>query len=94
MLKVTVRTAEEVEIWELEGKLSGNWVGELERCWRNHEKLPVRPSLQVHMKSVSYVDTQGKHLLTEMHGRGVEIRGGGCVTNAVVDEITQKKAAL
>ena len=90
MLKVTVRTGEGGEIWELEGKLAGDWVGELERCWRDREKRSGTASLQLHMKSVSYVDSSGKHLLAEMHGRGVEIQGGGCVINAVVDEITRK----
>ena len=93
MLKVTVRTAEEGEIWELEGKLAGVWDGELERCWRDRERRPDPGALQVHMKSVSYVDAYGKGLLAEMHRRGVGIRGGSCVTNAVVDEITRNKAA-
>ncbi len=93
MLKVTVKVAQDGEIWELEGKLAGDWVAELARCWRDRENDSSRRSLQIHMKSVSYVDSDGKHLLAEMHGRGVEIRGGSCVTNAVVDEITHKKVA-
>lgn len=84
-----MRTGEGGEVWELEGKLSGEWVGELERCWRARDGRSGA-TLQVHMKAVSYVDSSGKLLLAEMHGRGVEIRGGGCVTNAVVEEITRR----
>lgn len=84
-----MRTGAGGEVWELEGKLSGEWVGELERCWRARDGRSGA-ALQVHMKAVSYVDSSGKLLLAEMHGRGVEIRGGGCVTNAVVEEITRR----
>ena len=88
MLKVTIKQADSAETWELEGKLSGDWVKELERCWRERSS-PAGVSLQVHLKAVSYIDGAGKQLLTEMHVRGVEIRGCGCMTKAVVEEITR-----
>jgi ABC-type transporter Mla MlaB component len=92
MLKVTIKQADSAETWELEGKLSGDWVKELERCWKERSS-PVGVSLQVHLKAVSYIDTAGKQLLTEMHGRGVEIKGCGCMTKAVVEEITRQANA-
>ena len=92
MLKVTIKQADSAETWELEGKLSGAWVKELERCWKERWS-PADVSLQIHLKSVSYIDTAGKQLLTEMHGRGVEIRGCGCMTKAVVEEITRHASA-
>ena len=86
MLRVTVNKQDLVEIWELEGKLSGDWVKELERCWR--ERTPqVGVTVQVHLKAVSYIDAAGKQLLSEMHDQGVEIKGCGCMARAVVEEI-------
>ncbi|HLJ24442.1 MAG TPA: hypothetical protein VKT71_10085 [Candidatus Acidoferrales bacterium] len=92
MLKVTIKTEESVETWELEGKLSGDWVKELERCWRDR---PTASGLSLHLrlKAVSYIDAAGRELLSTMHGRGVEIRGCSCMTNAVVDEITRHSGA-
>lgn len=87
MLKVTVKQENSAETWELEGRLSGDWVKELERCWKDRVPTDGFP-LQVHLKAISYIDPAGKQLLTEMHGRGVEIRGYGCMTKAVVEEIT------
>jgi ABC-type transporter Mla MlaB component len=88
MLKITIKEVDSAETWELEGKLSGDWVKELERCWK--ERAPSNGvSLHVHLKAVSYIDAAGKQLLTEMHGRGVAIRGCGCMINAVVEEITR-----
>ncbi len=90
MLKVTItkEAASSTETWELEGKLSGEWVRELERCWKERES-PAGVSLQVHLKAVSYIDSAGKLLLTQMYGRGVEIKGCGCMMKAVVEEITR-----
>ena len=92
MLKVTIKQGDSAETWELEGKLSGEWVKELERCWK--ERSPAgAASLQVHLKAVSFVDAAGKQLLTEMHGCGVEIKGCGCMTTAVVEEIIRNASA-
>jgi hypothetical protein len=88
MLKVTIKEVDSAETWELEGKLSGDWVKELERCWRERTPAPGTP-LHVHLKAVSYIDAAGKQLLAEMHGGGVEIRGCGCMVKAVVEEITR-----
>ena len=92
MLKVTIREADSSETWELEGKLSGDWVKELERCWKERS-LPAGTSLRVHLKSVSYIDTAGKQLLAAMHSHGVEIGGCGCMTKALIEEITRQSSA-
>ena len=39
MLRITVEEQDNATSLRLEGKLTGDWVGELERCWisnRNH----------------------------------------------------------
>jgi anti-anti-sigma regulatory factor len=88
MLRLTIKKDGSIETWELEGKLSAEWAKELERCWREYAPQPGT-SVQVHLKAVSYIDACGKQLLTEMHGRGVEIKGCGCMTRAVVEEIVK-----
>jgi ABC-type transporter Mla MlaB component len=92
VLKVTIKQGDSAETWELEGKLAGDWVKELERCWKERSS-PTGISLQVHLKAVSYIDSAGKQLLMEMFGRGVDIKGCGCMTKAVVDEITRHASA-
>ena len=91
MLRVTIKKGESVETWELEGKLSGDWVKELERCWNEYTPQPGI-KIEVHLKAVSYIDAAGKQLLIEMHGRGVEIMGCGCMTRALVAEIVKDTA--
>jgi hypothetical protein len=92
MLRVTVNKSDSVETWELEGKLSGDWVKELDRCWKERTPQPG-VKVQVHLKAVSYIDGAGKQLLAEMHQRGVEIKGCGCMARAVVDDIVRDAMA-
>jgi ABC-type transporter Mla MlaB component len=92
MLKITIKEADLTETWELEGKLAGDWVKELERCWKERAPSAGIP-LQVHLKAVSYIDAAGKQLLTDMHVRGVAIRGYGCMVKAVVEEISRHSRA-
>ncbi len=88
MLRVTVNKTDTVETWELEGKLAGEWVKELESCWR--KRTPQAGiTMQVHLKAVSYIDASGKKLLEQMHGSGVEIKGCGCMARALVEEIVR-----
>jgi ABC-type transporter Mla MlaB component len=88
MFRITVNKKDSVETWELGGRLSGEWVKELERCWKDSTPQPG-VTIQVHLKAVSYVDAAGKQLLAELHGNGVEIKGCGCMARAVVEEIVR-----
>jgi ABC-type transporter Mla MlaB component len=86
MLRITSKKEDSVEVWELEGKLSGELVAELERWWKGSNPQPG-VAVKVHLKAVTYVDAAGKALLAEMHRSGVEIKGCGCMTRAVIEEI-------
>jgi len=61
MLKITTRTDVTGTILELEGKLAGPWVKELEGCWRLAVMVDAENS-DIHRST-------GKKLLTEMHQR-------------------------
>jgi ABC-type transporter Mla MlaB component len=92
MLRVTIKKDNAVETWELEGKLSGEWVGELDRLWKQRSPQPGITA-EIHLKAVSYIDPAGKQLLAEMRAHGAEIKGRGCMIRAFVEEIMRKKGA-
>jgi ABC-type transporter Mla MlaB component len=92
MLRITIKKDESSEVWELEGKLSGEWVCELDRLWK--ERSPQTGSTEVHLKAVSYIDPAGKELLAEMRQQGAEIKGCGCMVRAFVEEIMGRKRAV
>lgn len=87
MLRVTIKKDELIETWELEGRLSGEWVSELERCWK--ERASGTGTVQVLLNAVSYIDPAGKQLLAVMYAQGADIQGCGCLTRAVLEEIVK-----
>jgi ABC-type transporter Mla MlaB component len=92
MLRVTVKKEDLAETWELEGSLSGQWVPELDRLWRQRTP-PSGGTVEIHLKAVSYIDPAGKQLLAEMRQQGAGIKGCGCMVRAFVEEIMGKKAS-
>ncbi len=93
MFRVTIRKEGSTEIWELEGKLSGEWVSELNRVWKGRSPQ-AGLSTEVNLKAVSYIDPAGKQLLADMHREGAEIKGCGCMVRAFVEEIMRKKGGV
>jgi hypothetical protein len=85
MLKITTKIEGTKGILELEGRLAGAWVDELERCWR---EIPPGYALEVSLKAVTFIDDAGKKLLARLHESGVELRASGCMTNCIVQQIT------
>jgi hypothetical protein len=85
MLRITTQNDGVTTVFDLEGKLAGPWVDELERCWQqaviNHR--PVR----VVLKTVAFIDAEGRRLLADMYRQGVELAAEGCMTKAVVEGI-------
>ena len=87
MLKITAQTDATRTTFELEGRLAGAWVQELEDCWRKVSNFdrPVR----VMVCAVTFMDERGKALLAEMHQHGAELVAEGCMNSAIVEEIKQ-----
>jgi hypothetical protein len=86
MLKVTRQDNETQTVLELEGRLAGPWVEELKACW---EKTAAGRPVKVLLCAVTFVDAEGKGLLTEMYRRGAELVAEGCMTKAIVEEIVR-----
>jgi anti-anti-sigma regulatory factor len=87
MLKITTKTDDVKTTFELEGKLAGAWVNELERCWREIARgRPVKISLE----GVTFIDDSGKRLLARLHENGAELKAAGCMTKCIVQEIIRE----
>jgi hypothetical protein len=86
MLKISKRSDGAVTILDLEGKLAGPWVDELEHCWEG--SAADKKDVRVVLEAVTFIDAAGKKLLTEMHRQGVELVARGCMTKAIVEQIT------
>ena len=88
MLKITVHdTTGHLRI-ELEGRLAGAWVGEVEQCWLTAKaSYPHRP-LTVDLTSVTFIDQAARYLLQLMHRDSVSFVTSGLMWQDILEHIT------
>ena len=94
MLKITRQQDETLKLisFKLEGRLAGPWVEELKACWRRTAP-DSRNRAVVDLTNVTFVDADGKALLTAMWQKGVRLHATGCLNNCIVEEITKASRA-
>src|SRR5262245_51026123 len=87
MLRITTYSEMQVTSFVVEGKLVGPWVKELEECWES--VLVAEPSRMplMNLTAVTFVDSDGRELLTRMRRQGSRLVSAGCLMNAIVAEI-------
>ncbi len=85
MLRITTFDNDKETRFIVEGKLAGPWVAELERCWQAVASVRPSPPILVDLTAVSYVDLEGKELLTRMRGSGTQILVASLMNGAIFD---------
>src|SRR5262249_18485049 len=88
MLRITIHDNPGSLTVQLEGGLAGPWVRELENCWQSMLAGQYHAVLRVDLTGVAFIDAGGKECLADMHAEGAEFLARGCLTRAVVAEIT------
>jgi len=89
MFKITRQQDGPTTTLLIEGRLAGPWVAELESCWRTIPGPgPAGSRLQVDLTGVTYIDGEGKALLSRMWQGGAILQAAGCLTRGIVAEIT------
>ena len=86
MLKITRRSEGGTVVIEVEGKLAGPWVKELDQCWRSANTPETRP-VRVDLTAVSFIDEAGEELLRTMHREHVELKARGCFITCIINGI-------
>ena len=89
MLRITVHDSPRTLTLQLEGKLAGPWLRELEECWQSALARQPKPILRVDLSGLTFINAVGQACLAAMHGQGAEFVAADCMTKAIVDEITQ-----
>jgi len=89
MLRITT-TGVDPTIVTVEGRLSGPWVEELDRCWRSLVGPRGAGAVRVRLEEVTFADAAGKELLRTMHAHGTALEGSDCMTRAIIEEITHE----
>ena len=90
MLKITIDNAMNAATLKLEGRLAGPWVGELERSWCGVKDDSRDKPVMVDLCEVTFVDGEGRKLLSRMYEQGARLRTFGCMAKGIVEEIVQE----
>ena len=89
MLRITVHDNQQALTFQLEGRLTGPWLRELEVCWENALNQQRKPILRVDLTGVTFIDDAGKACLAAMYSQGAELVAADCLTREIVNEITR-----
>ncbi len=89
MLRITMHDNQESLTFQLEGRLAGAWVKEVEQCQNRALSCRRRPVVRFDLTGVTFIDTVGQAFLASMHHQGAELVAADCMTKAIVAEITQ-----
>jgi ABC-type transporter Mla MlaB component len=92
MLKITLHDATGEPCLELEGRLAGAWVCELEHCWHTAKASHPNRTLAVDLTGVSFIDQAGWYLLQLMYRDGVRLVGSGLMLQDILDHISGSTA--
>ena len=91
MLRITVHDNPEWLTFQLEGRLAGAWVKEVEECRQRTLAGRRRPAVRFDLAGVTFIDAAGKAYLADIHRQGAELVAADCLTRALVAEITKEK---
>jgi hypothetical protein len=89
MLRITTHRNPKFLTFQLEGKLAGPWVRELEGCWLSTQ--PDRPgsAIRFDLTGLTFIDAKGKAFLAARHAQGAELIASGCLMRGIVAEIME-----
>ena len=87
MIRITCKSETSVTRLFLEGRLAGNCVDELDKCWQQSSSNPT--AVLVDLTSISFIDDYGKELLTRMLRHGAKLVSKSLMTKCLIEEITQ-----
>lgn len=93
MLRITVHRDEQTIRLQLEGRLAGPWLEELDETFQRALADKRQPKIEVDLTGLISIDRGGKTYLESMHQRRVEFIVGDCETKSIVDEIANASAS-
>jgi anti-anti-sigma regulatory factor len=90
MLKISVKDEEPQKqlLLEVEGRLAGPWVEELERSWEAERRRTLSEDIIVRLSNVTFIDEAGRELLSKIFHAGAKLEGSGCMVRAIIARIT------
>ena len=94
MLRITKCNDGGVTRFVVEGKLAGQCVCELEKCWLNVLTNESSRNVVVDLTSVTFVDAAGRELLTRLLAEGVRFEAMLLMPKSIIQELEEQQRKL
>jgi len=89
MLRITIQDEPGLLTFQLEGRLAGRGVQELEACF-NATVGQRKTILRVDLTGVTHIDAAGKSCLKALRRQGAEFLTADCLTEGIVADIANE----
>ncbi len=86
MMKIQTTDRDGRLVLQVEGRLAGAFVPELEQCWRAARTARPDGKVSVDLKSVTCIDRAGRYLLQLMHSKGVGFERAGLAMQDILEQ--------
>jgi anti-anti-sigma regulatory factor len=90
MMKIEIQEAGDRLILQVEGRLAGAFVPELENCWRRAQSARPDRRISVDLKNVTCVDRAGRYLLQLMYASGVPFLRAGLTIQDILEQVKEQ----
>jgi hypothetical protein len=87
MLRITVHDEPATRRVQVEGKLIGVSIAELENTWRSERQAPGAKPVEVDLTGMTAIDEGGKYLLSVLYKGGACLCAAGAKTKELISEI-------
>lgn len=94
MLKITITETKTESRWVLQGQLTGPWVHELRKLWKQEHAAGSRKSCVVDLNDVTFIDKRGERLLRAISKAGADLTAEGLYTKHLLEELKTRKRSL
>ena len=88
MLRIITEQSGDAYRLQLHGRITGDWIGVLERQWREIRDAAPSALVRVDLSNVLFIDADGEQLLRRMAQSGVEFDGDGVMTRYVIEKVS------
>ena len=90
MIKIQAKQVDNQLVLQVEGRLAGAFVPELENCWRVAQANQPGCKISVDLKSVTCIDRAGRYLLQLMHSNGVDFLRPGLAMQDILEQVMER----
>jgi anti-anti-sigma regulatory factor len=91
MMKIQMKEVDGQLVLQVEGRLAGAFVPELEDCWKAARASQPDRKISVDLKNVTCVDRSGRYLLQLMHNNGVGFLRAHLANQDILEEIMKQQ---